>query len=298
MAVTYGFFNSVDGDRTYNADQMSEYFKGLISDGIFENVGGALQVLAGSGMAVNVSSGKMIIGCKWLDNDSALSITLNNAHPTLNRYTAIVAQLDSSNRLMQIYAKDGSNATSPVYPTMQNDGVITEKCLAYIYVRAGATAITQANITDTRANNNLCGWVTGLINQVDTSTLFLQWQSAYQQNIAAMESWETEQKSAFETWLSTLTDQLTVGAYIKKFHKVVVGGSGVSSTINLNMTNYSYEASDVILVSINGLLGIQSYDWYLSTAGTPKITVNANMGNSNNIVEIIVLKSVLGTATV
>lgn len=298
MAVTYGFFNSLDGDRTYNADQMSEYFKGLISDGIFENVGGALQVLAGTGMAVNVSSGRMIINCKWLDNDSALSLTLNNAHPTLNRYTAIVAQLDSSNRLMQIYAKDGSNATNPVYPTMQNDGVITEKCLAYIYVRAGATAITQANITDTRANNSLCGWVTGLINQVDTTTLFLQWQSAYQQNIAAMETWETAQKSAFETWLSTLTEQLTVGAYIKKFSKVVSGGSGVSSTISLNMAGYTYESSDIILVNINGLLGIQNYDWTLSGSGTRTITVNTNMSDSNNIVEVIILKSVLGTATV
>ena len=38
MAITYGFFNAIkqsDGtyDRTYNADQMSTYFEGLVSDG-------------------------------------------------------------------------------------------------------------------------------------------------------------------------------------------------------------------------------------------------------------------------
>lgn len=299
MAVTYGFFNSLNGDRTYNADQMSEYFKGLISDGVFENVGGAMQVLADSGMNVNVSSGRMVIDCKWLDNDSALSITLNPAHVTLNRYTAIVAQLDRSNRLMQIYAKDGANATNPVYPTLQNDGIITEKCLAYIRVNAGVTEISQSNIRDVRSNNAACGWVTGLIDQVDTSTLFLQWQAAYAENIAEMESWEAEQKAAFESWLSTLTEQLTVGAYIKQFSKVVNGGSGVSNVIPLDMTGYTYESSDIISVNINGLLGLKNSDWTLNTSGSvATIQVNCTMTNSNNVVEITILKSVLGTSTI
>ena len=299
MAITYGFFNSLNGDRKYNADQMSEYFKGLISDGVFESIGGAMQVLADSGLTVNVSSGRMVIDCKWLDNDSTFSITLNAAHVTLNRYTAIVAQLDRSNRLMQIYAKDGANATSPVYPTLQNDGVITEKCLAYIYVPAGATSISQSNITDTRANTNVCGWITGIVDQVDTSTLFLQWQTAYQENIAAMQQWETQQKAAFESWLSTLTSQLTVGAYIKQFSKVVTGGSGVSGIIPLNMSGYTYEASDVFFVNINGLLGFENYDWFLDTSGsTPSIHVNTNMTVSGHKVEIKVLKSQLGTATI
>ena len=67
MAITYGYFNSVNGDRTYNADQMSEYFDGLVSNGVYESVGGALQVTAGSGMTVNVASGRGIINCKWLN---------------------------------------------------------------------------------------------------------------------------------------------------------------------------------------------------------------------------------------
>ena len=34
MAVSYGFFNSISGDRSYNADQMSAYFEGLVLDGL------------------------------------------------------------------------------------------------------------------------------------------------------------------------------------------------------------------------------------------------------------------------
>ena len=53
MAITYGFFNAIkqsDGtyDRMYNADQMSTYFEGLISDGIYESVDDGMQVLAAS----------------------------------------------------------------------------------------------------------------------------------------------------------------------------------------------------------------------------------------------------------
>ena len=34
MSLTSGFYNSLDGDRTYNAEQMSELFDGIINDGI------------------------------------------------------------------------------------------------------------------------------------------------------------------------------------------------------------------------------------------------------------------------
>ena len=152
MAITYGFFNSVEGDRKYNADQMSEYFDGLISNGIYEDVGGALQVkaIAGGGMAVNVETGRGIINCKWINNSSVLTLDITAAHVTLNRYTAIVMRLDNVNRLMEITTKDGTAASTPVKPAMQNDATMTELCLAYIYIAASATSISQADIEDTR----------------------------------------------------------------------------------------------------------------------------------------------------
>ena len=68
MSITFGFFNSSNGDRKYNADQMSEYFDGLVSNGVYENVGGALQVLASQNMEVNVQTGRAIINSKWVKN--------------------------------------------------------------------------------------------------------------------------------------------------------------------------------------------------------------------------------------
>ena len=41
MSVSSGFFNSLNGDRKYNAAQMSAIFDGLIIDGVFASIGTA-----------------------------------------------------------------------------------------------------------------------------------------------------------------------------------------------------------------------------------------------------------------
>ena len=289
MAVTYGFFNSVEGDRTYNADQMSEYFDGLVSNGVYESVGGALQVTAvSSGMAVNVQTGRAIINCKWLSNDSVLTLDITQAHAVLNRYTAVVLRLDIVNRLMTITTKDGANASDPVKPTMQNDSTMIELCLAYIYVGAGVGSITQANITDMRGTN-LCGWVTGLIRQVDTSQLFLQYQTAF-------ENYYTQMTTEFNNWFNTLTSELNVNTYIQKFYKRTVLASGSSNIIPMNMTGYTYDSSDIISVYINGLYAAPDVDYYLDTTQSPP-QVHPNASAAGTEVLIVVLKSRIGFDT-
>lgn len=290
MAVTYGFFNSLNGDRTYNADQMSEYFKGLVSDGVYESVGNALQVLASAtpDMNVNVQTGRALIDCKWCENDAVLTLPITAAHVTLNRYTAVVVQLDYTNRLISITTVDGTPATTPTKPAMTNTTVLKQICLAYVYVAAGVTSISQSAITDTRANTNICGWVTGLIEQVDTSTLFLQWQTAYQ-------DYYNQMTAAYNSWFSTLTQDLTVGAYIQQYQKVVEIGANDSKIIPLNMNGYTYEASDIFFVLLNGLVATEAYDYLIDTSKTPP-EIHVNLVNATDeLVDIRVLKSVIGT---
>lgn len=296
MAVTYGFFNSLNGDRKYNADQMSEYFKGIVSDGVYENVGGAMQVLASTGMSVQVQTGRMLIDSKWVENDAVLTITLNAAHVILNRYTAIVARLDRSNRLIEIVAKDGANASTPIKPTIQDDATITEKCLAYIYVGAGVTSLSQANIEDTRANTNICGWVTGIIEQVDTSQLFLQWQTAYQEFYSQMQSWMASEQAAFESWYQSLTEDLHINTYIEQYEKYVKGTSSQIGIVTLDMDGYTYDENDIFIITINGLMAAEDYDYLIDTMQTPP-EIHLNFTTSSNVtndVQIKVLKSVIG----
>ena len=291
MAITCGFFNAIKDsrgnyDRTYNADQMSTYFEGLVSDGVYESVGDALQVVAGSGMEVQVKSGRALIGSKWLKNDSTYAITLKASHVTLNRYTAIVARLDTSARTITIVAKDGDNATTPTKPAITNSNTVKELCLAYVYVGRGVTAITQSAVEDTRANTNICGWVTGIVEQVDTSQLFLQWQTAYEE---FYQKWTND----FETWFSSLTEQLNVNTYIQKYHKVVDIGTE-NGVFPLDMDGYTYEESDIILANVNGVLLTEVYDYLLDTSKTPvEMHTNATL-DAENILEITILKSKIG----
>lgn len=299
MAITYGFYNAVKGsdgtyDRTYNSDQISEMFEGLVTSGVYESVDDALIVKANTGMTVTVGAGRAVMSSgKWLRNDSALSITLAAAHLTLARYSAIVIREEKSNRKITIVEKAGAAATSPEKPIMTNNYLYEEKCLAYIYVGAGVNTINQMNIQDTRANGDLCGWVTGLIKQVDTTQLFLQYQDAYDKQLASMIQWQATQKAAFDTWYSTLTEQLQISTYIKKFSKSVET-TAEQGIFTLDMTGYTYEATDVIFVTVNGLSLVQDYEWILDTSKSP-VELHTSEGiEAGNLVEITILKSEIG----
>lgn len=181
MAWEYGFFNSVNGDRVYNAQQMSSIFEGLITDGVYESVGNKLAVQVNNGMTIQIASGRGWFNKHWVNNDTELLITLAESDVTLNRYAAICVRVDDSNSVRQAvpYVKYSGYATNPTKPTMTRGEYINEYCLAYVYIRAGATEITASDIEDTRPNTELCGWVTGLIEQLNTTTLWSQWEALF-----------------------------------------------------------------------------------------------------------------------
>ena len=150
MAVTSGFFNSVNGDRTYDADDMSNYFKGLLTDGVFASVGDAFEVEGGTGLGVVVGTGRGLIDCKWINSDTAVNKTIPSADPSLSTYHAVILRLNRTNRAITIELKSGTPASTPVKPSMEDSASIKELALAYILVPAGATSISQCTITDAR----------------------------------------------------------------------------------------------------------------------------------------------------
>lgn len=318
--LTYGFFNSLNGDRTYNADQMSSMFEGLISDGIFESVGNKFQVTAGDGMSVNVDTGRAFLEDRWCRNDAVVSVSISAASVTLPRWTAVVLRKDVTNRNIVLATVDGEAASTPVKPSITRSGDVYEICLAYVYVAANATEIASENITDTRADTTVCGWVTGLIEQVDTSTLFAQWEAAYNTNVANMENfeqgletemqewqagfqgdmedWEDQQKTSFDAWLDTLTEELNVNTYVEDYYKTASFTSGTGHTVYLDMTGYTYAAEDIINVWINGLIAVAGDDYNITAeGGTPFISfLQGRAANANEpyVVVVQVIKSRIG----
>lgn len=181
MAWTSGFFNSVNGDRLYNADQMSRIFEGLITDGVYESVGDKMAVQPNGGMTIKIATGRGWFGRHWVNNDSELTLTVAQSDVTLNRYVAVCIKVDDTDAVRDAvpYLKYSDFATTPVKPTMTRTEQVKEYCLAYVYLRAGATAITASDIEDTRADESVCGWVTGLIEQLNSATLWTQWEALF-----------------------------------------------------------------------------------------------------------------------
>ncbi|MEK5390219.1 hypothetical protein NSQ59_07515 [Margalitia sp. FSL K6-0131] len=204
MPIRSGFFNSVNGDRRYQADFFAMFFGTLIGNGVFPNPSTGLQVLANQNMTVTIKPGKGWINGYFFVNDSDYNLTIENADGVLNRIDRIVLQLNFLNREIVPVVKKGTFASSPVAPTLKRDADAYEIALADIYVGKGVLSISQANITDVRLNKDLCGIVKGLIDQVDTTTIFNQYQ-AWFANITGstqteIDTWKTQQEQDFDTW--------------------------------------------------------------------------------------------------
>ena len=77
--------------------------------------------------------------------------------------------------------------------------------LANVRVNVGATNITQSDITDLRLNSNECGIVKGTIEEIDTTTLFNQYQNWIEQKKAEFNqdliTYTNTKQSEFEGWV-------------------------------------------------------------------------------------------------
>lgn len=214
MAEWSGFFDAHkvgdSWDRTYLADDFAKFFSPLIGNGVFAGRSNELQVFQSvpAGMSVVLSSGQSWIEGYGYINDSDLIIPIDPADGALGRIDRIVNQWSSVDRQIRTVWKKGTPAVHPVAPPLQWDADYKELNLCILDITAGLSAITQDKIKDTRSDSSVCGWVTGLIDQVDTSTLFAQWEDAYKKAIENTGEYLDTQKSAFETFLSRLPSEV------------------------------------------------------------------------------------------
>lgn len=213
--VTYGFFNSLDGDRKYNADQVSAFWDAVMTNGVFNGYKNGMQVVPGTGMQVQVSTGRAMVDHHWVDIDAPESLTIGTAHPTFDRIDSIVLKCDYIARAITAEVVAGTAASNPTPPALNSTSDTVYMRLANVRVTKNTATIPGSAISDNRGSEE-CPWVTGLIEQVDTATLFTQWKAAYDENTAEMNEWEADKKSDFEDWMATLTEQLQIGAYIER----------------------------------------------------------------------------------
>lgn len=210
MSVTFGFYNSVNHDRRYNALQMSSIFDGIIRDGIFMSIGTAMVVKAASGMTVNVGEGRAWFDHTWTLNDSELPVKLEASELILNRIDTIVLDVDhrDSVRANSIIAIKGTSASNPVAPTLIRTTDHNQYPLCNIYVKAGVTEITQSNITNLVGTGS-CPFITGILESIDIEDLVSQWEAQWDEFYSAqtldMQLTADEWKKQWNDWYTVQT---------------------------------------------------------------------------------------------
>lgn len=176
------FFNSIitDGnyDRTYKAEDFAEYFNSFIGNGVFITPSTNLQVMAKNGMTVTLKKGKAWINGYYYNNTTDLDLKLDIAS-NMDRIDTIVIQLNHGERKIKAKIIKGVPSANPVMTNPVRTSAITELVVAKIYIKKVALSIGQEDITDLRMNSNFCGYVKGVVDQIDTTTIFNQFQSKF-----------------------------------------------------------------------------------------------------------------------
>ena len=187
--ITSGFFDSVDGDRTYSADDFSNYIGTLITDGVLANPSTALQVQeTGDGMTVKVAPGWGYVRSHYIHNDADEYLTVDEADAALYRADRVIMRLDRTARTITLLVKKGTVSDKPnAVPALQRDENIWELSLAWIAIAPGTKELTQLHIIDEREVADACGLVTGIIDQIDTTNLFAQYDAAFSKWFASIQ---------------------------------------------------------------------------------------------------------------
>ncbi len=180
MAELYRFFDgTVDDPRAYSADEFAEYFRQFIRNGVF-NGGDELQVSSENvGMKTYVRPGKAWINGYFYKNTEPLYLDHAVSHATLDRIDRVVLRLDHGLRTIGLKVLTGIPSATPQPPAITRDSNTFELSLAQVNVKAGAVSVSPANIVDERFNGELCGIVTHLFEQINTTGIFAQFEAAW-----------------------------------------------------------------------------------------------------------------------
>lgn len=167
---------------TYDADDASGYLatrqSGVYSaeEDFAVSISGELSLTVSAGQAwVRPSrfKGRSII----MEQPTTLALTA--ADPVRTRIDRVVLRYDAAARKTSLQVLEGTpDSASPTAPAITRTALVYDLCLAEITRPAGSTAITAANLTDTRADEDICGVMRDGVTGIPTAQLIAQWRAA------------------------------------------------------------------------------------------------------------------------
>lgn len=241
MSLTSGFFNSLNGDRKYNAEQMSAIFDGIINDGVFANVGTAFRVLANGGTDISVGEGRAWFNSTWIHNDSTMIITLDASEVLQSRYDAVVIEVDRTEtvRSCAIKVLKGTPSTTPQYPALTNTASVHQYPLAFIFRGANSSSVTTADIINC-IGMDYCPYVTGILQVQSMERNVAQWEAEWDAWFAEQtadmdelsDTWMTEFKAEVQTWFDTIKDSVGEEPAVQLAERIVALEAAVPKKVS------------------------------------------------------------------
>lgn len=196
--VTFGFYDtSPNNVREYDAEQVSEMFDGIITDGVYMHIGDRLMVSAAGRLYITVGTGRAWFNHTWTKNDAPLVLKIPDPNIVFPRIDIVALEVDSriTKVINTIKIIEGVPAQTPVAKALVKADDVYQYPLAYVYVAPAATEITQSVITNAVGTSE-CPFVTGVLQGMSIDALVAQWKDQwtvfYDTNTKKMTSdWET-----------------------------------------------------------------------------------------------------------
>lgn len=216
--ITYGFYNSKNGDRKYDAVQMSSIFDGIIRDGVFMSIGDHFNVTAsGENMSVNVGPGRAWFNHTWTLNDAQHVVTIPQSDFLYSRIDAVVLEVNAgvTVRANSVKVVKGTPSVNPVKPAMTDTQDIHQYPLAYVTVGVAVDKIRQADV-ENAIGTGAAPFVTGILDTINIDTLIAQWKDQwkafYETQTADIANTNNYWKNQWQTFYGEYTTDMTTTA--------------------------------------------------------------------------------------
>ena len=160
---------------TYDADDASGYLATRLS-GVY-SAEEDFAVTAQGGLSVQVSAGQAWVRPARFKGRSIImeqpaTLSLTAADAVRSRIDRVVLRYDAAAKKTRLQVLDGTpDSASPAAPAITRTELIYDLCLAEIKRPAGSTAVTVADIYDTRADETVCGVMRDGVHGIPAATL-------------------------------------------------------------------------------------------------------------------------------
>lgn len=188
-------------DREYLFEEFANYFATFVGNGYFPKTGDAVQVIANGDMTVTLRKGKVFMDGYMYENTDNKILQLDPADGVLKRIDRISIVWAKGGKYIRAEVLKGTPSYNPVPTPIRRNADYKDYVVADILIDAGAIRINQKDITDQRLNEEVCGMMAGLLQQISTTAFYKQIQ-------ADLKYFREDNESAFSAWKKTFEEAM------------------------------------------------------------------------------------------